>query len=51
MPSLQLLARIRSTIQTLDPNVPLVRTNMLRDQTRSALSIFSMAAGTLTCSA
>jgi len=42
-----LLARIRSTIQTLDPNVPLVRTNMLRDQTRSALSIFSMAAGTL----
>lgn len=43
-----LLDRIRSTIQTLDPNVPLVRTNMLRDQTRSALSIFSMAAGTLT---
>ena len=43
-----LLARIRSTIETLDPNVPLVRTNMLRDQTRSALSIFTMAAGTLT---
>jgi putative ABC transport system permease protein len=43
-----LLARIRSTIQTIDPNVPLIRTNMLRDQTRSALSIFSMAAGTLT---
>ena len=43
-----LLARVRSTIQTLDANVPLVRTNMLRDQTRSALSIFSMAAGTLT---
>jgi predicted permease len=43
-----LLARIRSTIQTLDPNVPLFRVNMLRDQTRSALSIFSMAAGMLT---
>jgi putative ABC transport system permease protein len=43
-----LLARIRSTIQTLNPNVPIVRANMLRDQTRSALSIFSMAAGTLT---
>ena len=42
-----LLARVRSTIQTLDANVPLVRANMLRDQTRSALSIFSMAAGTL----
>lgn len=43
-----LLTRIQSTIQTLDPNVPIVRSNMLRDQTRSALSIFSMAAGTLT---
>jgi macrolide transport system ATP-binding/permease protein len=43
-----LLARVRSTIQTIDANVPLVRANMLRDQTRSALSIFSMAAGTLT---
>jgi len=42
-----LLARIRATVEALDPNVPLVRTNMLRDQTRSALSIFSMAAGTL----
>ncbi len=43
-----LLARIRSTIETLDPNVPIVRANMLGDQTRSALSIFTMAAGTLT---
>jgi predicted permease len=43
-----LLARIRATIQTLDPNVPILRANMLRDQTRSALSIFLMAAGTLT---
>ena len=34
-----LLARIRATVEALDPNVPLVRTNMLRDQTRSALSI------------
>jgi predicted permease len=43
-----LLARLRSTIQTLDPNVPILRATMLRDQTRAALGIFSMAAGTLT---
>src|SRR5688572_27440053 len=42
-----LLGRIRSLIQTLDPNVPIVRANMLGDQTRSALSIFSMTAVTL----
>lgn len=42
-----LLARLRSTIQTLDPNVPILRSTMLRDQTRAALSIFTMAAGSL----
>jgi macrolide transport system ATP-binding/permease protein len=42
-----LLARLRSTIQTLDPNVPILRATMLRDQTRAALSIFTMAAGSL----
>jgi predicted permease len=41
------LARVRSTIQTIDPNVPIVRANMLRDQTKAALSIFAMAAGSL----
>jgi hypothetical protein len=41
------LARLRSTIQTIDPNVPIVRANMLRDQTKAALSIFAMAAGSL----
>jgi len=41
------LARLRSTIQTLDPNVPILRATMLRDQTRAALSIFKMAAGSL----
>jgi predicted permease len=46
-PEPALLARIRSTIQSLDPNVPIVRANMLRDQTKAALGIFSMAAGTL----
>jgi predicted permease len=42
-----LLARLRSTIQALDPNVPILRATMLRDQTRAALSIFTMAAGSL----
>jgi macrolide transport system ATP-binding/permease protein len=46
-PEPALLARIRSTIQSLDPNVPIVRANMLRDQTKAALGIFSMAARTL----
>jgi predicted permease len=41
------LARLRTTIQTLDPNVPIVRLTMLRDMTRAALGIFAMAAGTL----
>jgi macrolide transport system ATP-binding/permease protein len=42
-----ILARLRSTIQALDPSVPILRATMLRDQTRAALSIFTMAAGSL----
>ena len=41
------LARVRSTVQSIDPNVPIIRANMLRDQTKAALGIFAMAAGTL----
>jgi ABC-type lipoprotein release transport system permease subunit len=47
-PEPALLARLRSTIQRLDPNVPIVRATMMRDQTRAALGIFTLAAGTLT---
>jgi predicted permease len=46
-PEPALIARFRSTIQTLDANVPILRATMLRDQTRAALSIFTMAAGSL----
>jgi macrolide transport system ATP-binding/permease protein len=42
-----LLAHLRSTLHSLDPNVPLLRVTMLRDQTRAAFSIFTMAAGSL----
>jgi predicted permease len=47
-PEPALLARIRSTIQSIDPNVPIVRASMLKDLTKAALGIFAMAAGTLT---
>ena len=47
-PDSALLDRIRATVQSLDPNVPIVRANMLAQQTRAALGIFAMAAGTLT---
>jgi putative ABC transport system permease protein len=43
----QLLARLRSTVQALDPNLPILDVTMLREQTRTALSIFTMAASTL----
>lgn len=42
-----LLARLRSTVQALDPNLPILNVTMLREQTRTALSIFVMAAGSL----
>ncbi len=47
-PDSAFLGRIRATVQSLDPNVPIVRANMLAQQTRAALGIFAMAAGTLT---
>ena len=42
-----LLARLRSTVQSLDPNLPILNARMLSEQTRVALSVFSMAAGVL----
>ena len=42
-----LLARLRSTVQALDPNLPILTARMLTEQTRVALSVFSMAAGVL----
>jgi macrolide transport system ATP-binding/permease protein len=40
-------ARIRSIVQTLDPNLPILGARMLSEQTRVALSVFVMAANTL----
>ena len=42
-----LLARLRSTVQSLDPNLPILNARMLSEQSRVALSVFSMAAGVL----
>jgi predicted permease len=42
-----LLARLRSTVQALDPNLPIMNARMLTEQTRVALSVFSMAADVL----
>ncbi len=42
-----LLARIRTTVQTIDPNLPILNARMLSEQTRVALSVFSLAAGML----
>ena len=44
-PEAVLLARLRSTVQALDPNLPILTARMLTEQTRVALSVFSMAAG------
>jgi len=46
-PEAVLLARLRSTVQSLDPNLPILNARMLTEQTRVALSVFSMAAGVL----
>jgi predicted permease len=46
-PEAVLLARLRATVQSLDPNLPILTARMLTEQTRVALSIFSMAAGVL----
>jgi len=42
-----LLERVRGIVQRLDPNLPILNARMLTEQTRSALSVFSMAAGVL----
>jgi predicted permease len=42
-----LLARIRTTMQAIDPNLPILTARMLSEQTAVALSVFSMAAGVL----
>jgi macrolide transport system ATP-binding/permease protein len=42
-----LLSGVRTTIQALDPNLPILNARMLTEQTRAALSVFSMAAGVL----
>jgi predicted permease len=47
-PEAVLLARLRATVQALDPNLPILNARMLTEQTRVALSVFSMAAGVLT---
>jgi predicted permease len=46
-PEAVLLPRLRATVQALDPNLPILNARMLTEQTRVALSIFSMAAGVL----
>jgi len=42
-----LLQRVSASVQRLDPNLPILNARMLTEQTRSALSVFSMAAGVL----
>jgi predicted permease len=42
-----LLPRLRATVQALDPNLPILSARMLTEQTRVALSVFSMAAAVL----
>ncbi len=42
-----LVSRIRSRVQTLDPNLPILNARMLSEQTRVALSVFVVAANTL----
>jgi ABC-type antimicrobial peptide transport system permease subunit len=46
-PEAVLLARLRATVQALDPNLPILNARMLTEQIRVALSVFSLAAGVL----
>jgi predicted permease len=46
-PDAVLLARIRTTVQSLDPNLPILNAQMLTQQIRVALSVFTIAAGIL----
>jgi predicted permease len=43
-----LLARVRTLVQALDPNLAILNARMLSEQTRLALSVFVLAAGVLT---
>ena len=42
------LRRVRDHVQKLNPSIPIVRSMMLSDQTRVALSAYELAAGALT---
>ncbi len=42
------LRRVRQHIEKIDPSIPIVRSFMLSDQTRVALSVYELAAGALT---
>lgn len=47
-PPAALLNQVRREIRTLDPNLPILTSRMLTEQTRVALGPYEMAAGTLT---
>jgi ABC-type antimicrobial peptide transport system permease subunit len=42
------LKQVRQHVNTLDPQIPIVRSVMLPEQTRVALAIYQMAAGAIT---
>ena len=42
------MRRLRHHVNTLDPAIPIVRANTLAEQTRVALSVYELGAGTLT---
>ncbi len=42
------LKQVRQHVNTLDPQIPIVRSVMLAEQTRVALAIYQMAAGAIT---
>ena len=43
-----LISRLRSTVQSLDPNLPVLNARMLSDQIRLGVTMFTMAANVLT---
>jgi macrolide transport system ATP-binding/permease protein len=47
-PEAQLLSRTQATVRSLDANLPILQARMLSEQTRLALTVFSMAASILT---
>jgi predicted permease len=46
-PERSLIPRMRATIQSLDPNLPILNAGMLTDQIRVALTVFATAANVL----